>query len=806
MKRILVAASAMLLLGSQTFAEDFTFIKSTPNSVKMVLSEMVRNPQATWLDGREGSYKWNYTTGLELKSFMDVAHRYDLQYAVDYVKEWADGIADEDGTVQTYKLSNYNVDHICPARIYFDLYDMYGEKKYRNVLREIRKQIDGQPRTETGEFWHKQVYPNQVWLDGLYMALPFYAEYTRRFSKDSEEGALYDDIIHQLTEAAANTKDPETGLFRHAWDESKSMPWADPETGLSQHAWGRANGWYAVALVEVLDFIPRKHPGRERIIADLEYLLTAIKEYADPETGMWYQVLDCPGREGNYLESSASAMFVYATLKAVNRRYLSADWREYALDLYRKFVKQFVRQNGDGTISITSCCSVAGLGGKENRMGDYAYYLSEPVIENDCKSVGPFIWASLEYEAINNIEYVYDGKYVWGGNAVTEKLPAKELAFNGAEGCGKYSKGGRGGTTYKVTTLEDTGEEGSLRYAVEAKGPRIIEFSVSGEIFLKKPLEIEHPYVSILGQTAPGEGITIRDYGVFISTNDVIIRYMRFRMGAEAGIEGDALGGNHCDNVIIDHCSISWATDENLSFYSSSNSTIQWCIISEALNSSVHSKGEHGYGGIWGGRNITFHHNLFAHNSSRNPRFDHPSIYSGDDILYRRGTVEFVNNVIYNWGIKAVYGGEEGWFNIVGNYFKPGPGTQNLDGRYIEIFTSPTTSMIPGSFYIAGNTFDVAAVIDDGNYLGKKLDWKKISLNDELYRTITKSDPYKCRCPYESEDIDKVLKSVLKDVGASRKRDDIDKRIVKEVQKGTATYKGSVTGIPGIIDTVDDVK
>ncbi len=803
--RLIVALT--LLAAVTAGAEDFTYIKSVqPYSVKMVMSEMARNPQATYLDGMQGNYKWNYTTGLELKSFLDAAHRYDLPYVVDYVQAWADGISDEKGNIQTYKKENYNVDHVCPARIYFDLYDLTKDNRYRKVLRAVRSQLDDQPRTNGGEFWHKKVYPYQVWLDGLYMALPFYAQYTARFEDEDVENQYYDDIVHQFESAAANTKDPKTGLFRHAWDESRQMFWADPETGQSKHAWGRANGWYAVALVEVLDYLPSKHPGRKVLIDQLEYLLTAIKDYADPETGMWYQVLDCPGREGNYLESSASIMFIYATLKGVNRRYLSEEWRDYANDLYQKFLKTFVTTGDDGLISITNCCSVAGLGGKNNRSGDYDYYLSEPIIDNDCKAVGPFIWASLEYEASHNIEYYYDGKYIQDGTLKSEKLASKELAFSGAEGGGKYSKGGKGGTVYKVTTLEDTGEEGSLRYAVEAEGPRIVEFAVSGEIHLKSELNVEHPYISILGQTAPGEGITIRDHGMYISTNDVIIRYMRFRMGAEAGVEDDALGGKRCDNVIIDHCSISWATDENLSFYACNNSTIQWCIISEPLNSSVHHKGEHGYGGIWGGRNLTFHHNLLAHNSSRNPRFDHPSIYRGDDILYRRGTVEFINNVIYNWGMKAAYGGEEGWFNFVGNWFKCGPGSTSIDGRYLEFYTSETTSMIPGSFYISNNVFDPTVVMDDGNYLGKKPDWKKVSLNEEIYATKTVSAPFKCRDQYTAEDPEKLVQTVLKEVGASKKRDDIDKRIVKEVKNGTATYKGSVTGIPGIIDSVSDIQ
>ncbi len=798
MKKVLITLFCLLpwLASGQSFIKDIQ-----PYSVKMVLSEMARNPQASYLDGRAGALKWNYTTGLELKSFVDCARRYELDYPLQYAKDWADAIT-EGGVIQTYKLSNYNVDHICPARMFFDLYRITGDEHYKDILKQIRVQLDGQPRTNSGEFWHKKIYPYQVWLDGLYMALPFYSEYATTFEKKSVREESYKDIVHQFTAASKATKDPETGLFRHAWDESRSMFWCDPETGLSAHAWGRANGWYAIALVEVLGNLPLKHEGRAELIAQLEYLLSTVDKYSDPESGMWYQVLDCPGREGNYLESSASIMFVYAALKAANRRYLSEDWKEWAFKKYNQFLAKFVRENEDGTISITDCCAVAGLGGKENRAGDYAYYLSEPIIENDNKAVGPFIWASLEYEAAHNIDYVFDGNYIWNGEPLYEKPAAKEVAFSGAEGCGKYVSGGRGGKVYTVTTLEDDGSEGSFRYACEAKGARIVEFKVKGEIHLTSPLRISNPNISILGQTAPGEGITIRDNMVYIETDNVIVRYMRFRMGAVSGVEDDSFGGRHCSGLMIDHCSVSWSTDENMSFYGNSNVTIQWCIISEALNASIHKKGDHGYGAIWGGRNVTFHHNLFIHNNSRNPRFDHPSVYIYDDILYRRGTVEFVNNVVYNWLSKAAYGGEEGWYNIVGNYWIPGPATKNLDGRYMEISTSPTTSNIPGSFYFKDNIYDPTVAMEQG----RKPDWKKIALNEQVYIEKSVSKPFVARVQYTGEDPEKLVKVVAKGVGCSKSRDAIDKRLIKELLKGTTTYTGSVGNHPGIIDNESDVQ
>ena len=281
MRRLTIIAVTLLLA--------CTVLAQEPYSVRMIRSEMLRNPDATYLDGRQGERKWNYTTGLELKAFLDAAKRYDMPDVVDYVRAWADTMATEKGEVYKYKKSNFNVDHICPARMYFDLHDMFGDedKRYRRVTRMIREQIDEHPRTESGEFWHKQIYPHQVWLDGFYMALPFYAEYTKRYAPKEQKDSLFADIVHQFAAGAENTLDPETGLFRHAWDESRSMFWCDPQTGQSEHAWGRANGWYAVALVEVLDYLPEKHPGHKVLVDQLNYFLKVLPKWADPETGMW---------------------------------------------------------------------------------------------------------------------------------------------------------------------------------------------------------------------------------------------------------------------------------------------------------------------------------------------------------------------------------------------------------------------------------------------------------------------------------------------------------------------------------------
>ena len=401
-KSLSVILSALALLPTL-----YSCKQQDPLSVRMIRSEISRCPDATFLDGRAGTPKWNYTTGLELLAFQDAARTYSLKDVDAYVRNWADLMNEGEGKIKTYKKSNYNVDHICPARIYFRLYDdalakgdSLGASSYKAVLDSIRSQVESQPRTEAGAFWHKKIYPYQLWLDGLYMALPFYAQYTARFESDpAEADRCYRDIVHEFEVAADKTFDPATGLFRHAWDESRKMFWADPVTGQSAHAWGRADGWYAMALVEVLDIIPESHPGHKVLADQLEYLLGAVQKFADPATGMWYQVLDCPAREGNYLESTCSIMFVYAALKGVSKGWLdSAEWGTRSRQAYDSFVKTFIRENSDGTISMTSCCAVGGLGGKQMRSGDFDYYLSEPIVENDPKGVGPFIWASLIYE------------------------------------------------------------------------------------------------------------------------------------------------------------------------------------------------------------------------------------------------------------------------------------------------------------------------------------------------------------------------------------------------------------------------
>ncbi|MFD0990101.1 pectinesterase family protein [Mariniflexile jejuense] len=358
---------------------------------------------------------------------------------------------------------------------------------------------------------------------------------------------------------------------------------------------------------------------------------------------------------------------------------------------------------------------------------------------------------------------------------------SQQLAFPEAEGFGKHTTGGKGGVVYTVTNLNDDGE-GSLRKGILKSGVRTIVFAVSGTIELQRNLDVNKGDLSILGQTASGEGITIKGYPFTIKADNVIVRYLRFRMGDVNNIEGDALGCRDANNVIIDHCSISWGTDENASFYNNKNFTLQWCIISEALNNSVHSKGVHGYGGIWGGVNVSFHHNLIASNNSRNPRFSGSSTTENSENEF----VDFRNNVIYNWGENNIYGGEKGTYNIINNYFKSGPATTSSKLNRIVNPSDPY-----GMFYVDGNYVNGFETITKNNWNGgvQCANPEATKLNTEI--SISEN--------IKTESASEAFESVLKQAGASLFRDAVDARIVHNTREGSANFKN------GIIDSQNNV-
>lgn len=387
-------------------------------------------------------------------------------------------------------------------------------------------------------------------------------------------------------------------------------------------------------------------------------------------------------------------------------------------------------------------------------------------------------------------------------------------AFPGAEGGGMWATGGRGGKVLHVTSLDDTTKEGTLRWAVTQNYPRIIVFDVAGIIELKSTLNINRNDVTIAGQTAPGDGICLKNFRVAINASNVIIRYIRCRMGDETKTEDDAMNIMSHDNgqfkdIIIDHCSLSWSTDECASFYGMNNFTLQWCIISESLRNSVHGKGAHGYGGIWGGENATYHHNLLAHHDSRNPRIDH------DYVSTQKGPLSLVNNVIYNWGSNTCYGGEsannQGLFkqyNIINNYYKPGPATSSKKIWFLDPTTScsncsglGTGKIVPGHFYMTGNCMDGNSGMTSDNWTGTTASASVIS-------TIRSDKPFSYEASQSSLSIHSAqdaFSAVADHAGASLKRDSVDERVAAETREGKFTYNGSNGSKNGLIDTQSDV-
>ena len=393
------------------------------------------------------------------------------------------------------------------------------------------------------------------------------------------------------------------------------------------------------------------------------------------------------------------------------------------------------------------------------------------------------------------------------------------LAFPGAEGGGCYATGGRGGRVLVVNTLDDGEQPGTFRYAVTRKYPRIVVFSVAGTIHLKSGLNIRQGDLTIAGQTAPGDGICIADFPVGLNASNVIVRYLRFRMGDDAGEAlgdgADAFGGRKQQNVIIDHCSISWSTDECASFYDNRDFTMQWCIVSESLRLSSHSKGPHGYGAIWGGVNASFHHNLLAHHDSRTPRFGPGAKYAGHD------TVDVRNNVFYNCSGNGCYGAEAMHINFVNNYYKRGPATSDRMASTIlavNVKTRPgdfeEIHLKAGKFYLSGNVMPHDERVTADNYLGLKNSTEGNCTDEEL----RSAEPLATTPLSHTETAQEAYESVLSGAGCSLHRDAVDERIVDETRRGTATFHGlnAHNGdpawkskhhpLPGIIDSHRDLK
>ncbi len=364
-----------------------------PYSQRMASTVMNTWKDSFALDGKPA--KWNYDMGVVLKGFEGVwMNTGDAGY-YNYIQKQMDFFVKDDGTIKTYKQDEYTLDNINNGKLLLLLYSVSLKDKYLKAAKLLRDQLFHQPRTPEGGFWHKKIYPNQMWLDGLYMAGPFYAEYAWLAHEDT----AYDDIARQFILMEQHARDPKTGLLYHGWDESKQMKWADPSTGCSPHFWARAMGWYACALVDVLDYFPEQHPQRKALIGILNRLVDAIEKVQDPKTGLWYDILNLPSNKKNYLEASASCQFVYTIAKGVRKGYIPASKMGMAKKGYEGIIKQFITTGPtNDQVSLQGTVKVSGLGGNPYRDGSFDYYMSEPVITNDPKGIGAFLLASNEME------------------------------------------------------------------------------------------------------------------------------------------------------------------------------------------------------------------------------------------------------------------------------------------------------------------------------------------------------------------------------------------------------------------------
>ena len=387
--RLIAAVMTAALVASSAGAQTQAARTGEPWSVQFAKAVIARNPDVT--------PRWDYIAGVVLLAIDRVATSRNDAAMRSYVKRNMDRFVQPDGTITGYKPEEFNLDHIAQGRLLFPLLKRTGDSRYRNAARHLRAQLARHPRTSEGGFWHKQIYPQQMWLDGLYMADPFYAEYARTFV----EPEAFDDIAKQFLLVTRHTRDPRTGLMYHGWDAAKAQKWADPETGLSKNFWGRAMGWYMMGAVDALDYLPRAHRDRDAVIATLRQAAEAVAKVQDPVSGLWWQVLDEPNRAGNYLEASASSMFVYSLAKAARLGHIEPSFRAIAMRGFNGLVSNLVKTGSDGMVSLTNVCQVAGLGGNLRKDGSYrdgsfAYYVSEPIVADDYKGVGPFIMAAHE--------------------------------------------------------------------------------------------------------------------------------------------------------------------------------------------------------------------------------------------------------------------------------------------------------------------------------------------------------------------------------------------------------------------------
>jgi unsaturated rhamnogalacturonyl hydrolase len=361
-------------------------------SERTALSILNKYPNAWQLDGNEKP-KWDYKMGFVLLGFEKLYQKTNNKKYLNYIKEYVDGMIDSTGNIKKYDVKEYNIDCLNPGKLLFNLYDITKDSRYLKIIGQLRNQLESQPRTPSGGFWHKQIYPNQMWIDGLYMAEPFYAQFTVKY----EKGKSLDDIAKQFELVQNHLVDQKTGLVYQAWDESKEIAWADKQTGTSPTIWGRGIGWYMVALVETLDYFPKSHPKHKVLVEYLNQIAKNVNQYKS-DTGLWYQVADKPELYGNYVEPSASGMIIYAFAKGANKGYLASSYKTTAKKSFDSFVKEFVKVDKKGEVNVLNVSSNVGLGGKPFRDGTNYYYLVSKTKENGAIGLGAFLLSAIELD------------------------------------------------------------------------------------------------------------------------------------------------------------------------------------------------------------------------------------------------------------------------------------------------------------------------------------------------------------------------------------------------------------------------
>jgi len=386
--------TAVVNAGSVLVGDSLHIPASWPWAKRIAESFVLRHPGYVTYDSMSPNQRWNYEQGLMLVALRRMwSHTNDQRY-FDFIKGNVDQFVEESGSIKTYKYEDFNLDNIAMGRALLTVFEATKERKYKSAADTLRKQLQNQPRTNEGGFWHKQIYPYQMWLDGLFMAEPFYASYAVM----TKQHRNFDDIVNQFVFVYKHTRDPKTELLYHGWDESRQQRWADPKTGCSPNFWGRAIGWYAMALVDVLDILPKDYPRRKELLHILKDVSATVLEFQDRKTHLWYQVPDQGTRQGNYLEASASCMFAYAFARGANRGYLDKSFVRAARETFQGIVDILVSVDAKGFVDLLHTCQGAGLGGKPYRDGSYEYYVSEPQRTNDMKGYGPFLLAAIEIE------------------------------------------------------------------------------------------------------------------------------------------------------------------------------------------------------------------------------------------------------------------------------------------------------------------------------------------------------------------------------------------------------------------------